>query len=97
MSKYLLFSDRQNVSTDIVGTPNAAAVVEGTETHTRTVQLCLDLSKVPGLPQGVVKGDSPCVAQIPMTQAVVYGWYDNELGSYSNLLGDLTVKVAKEL
>jgi glyceraldehyde 3-phosphate dehydrogenase len=97
MSKYLLFSDRQNVSTDIIGTPNAAAVVEGTETHTRTVQLCLDLSKVPGLPHGVLKEESPCVATIPMTQAVVYGWYDNELGSYSNLLGDLTVKVAKEL
>lgn len=97
MSKYLLFSKRQNVSTDIIGTPYAAAMIEGTETHTRTAQLCVDLSMVPGLPSGIVKEGSPCVARIPMTQAVVYGWYDNELGSYSNLLGDLTVKVAGEL
>ena len=97
MSKYLLFSKRQNVSTDIIGTPNAAAMIEGTETHTRTAQLCVDLSHVPGLPPGVVQEESPCVVRIPMTQAVVYGWYDNELGSYSNLLGDLTVKVAEEL
>jgi len=97
MGRYLLFSERQNVSTDIIGTPNAAAVIEGTETHTRTAQLCVDLSKVSGLPRGIVKEESSCVARIPMTQAVIYGWYDNELGSYSNLLGDLTVKVAKEI
>ncbi len=97
MSQYLLFSERQNVSTDIIGTPNAAAVIEGTETHTRTAQLCVDLSKVPELPLEIAKEQSSCVARIPMTQAVIYAWYDNELGSYSNLLGDLTVKVAKEL
>ncbi|MFH1756599.1 MAG: glyceraldehyde-3-phosphate dehydrogenase, partial [Pseudomonadota bacterium] len=50
-----------------------------------------------GLPPGIIKGDTSCVAEIPVTQAVVYGWYDNELGSYTNLLGDLTVKIAKEL
>jgi len=49
------------------------------------------------LPQGVVKEGASCVAEIPVTQAVVYGWYDNELGSYTNLLGDLTVKIAEEL
>jgi glyceraldehyde 3-phosphate dehydrogenase len=97
MSKYLLFSERQNVSTDIIGIPYAAAMIEGTETHTRTAHICVDLSRVPGLPQGVVKEGASCVAEIPVTQAVVYGWYDNELGSYTNLLGDLTVKIAKEL
>jgi len=97
MSKYLIFSERQNVSTDIIGSPNAAAMIEGTETHTRTAHICVDLSKVPGLPPGIIKGDTSCVAEIPVTQAVVYGWYDNELGSYTNLLGDLTVKIAKEL
>ena len=96
LSQYLRFSKRQNVSTDIIGTPYAAAMIEGTETHTRTAQLCVNLSMVPGLPPEMVKEGSPCVARIPMTQAVIYGWYDNELGSYSNLLGDLTVKVAKE-
>lgn len=97
MSKYLLFSERQNVSTDIIGIPYAAAMIEGTETHTRTAHICVDLSRVPGLPRGVVKEGASCVAEIPVTQAVVYGWYDNELGSYTNLLGDLTVKIAKEL
>jgi glyceraldehyde 3-phosphate dehydrogenase len=32
-----------------------------------------------------------------MTQAVIYGWYDNELGSYTNMLGDLTVSVANQM
>jgi glyceraldehyde 3-phosphate dehydrogenase len=32
-----------------------------------------------------------------VTQAVIYGWYDNELGSYTNMLGDLTVKVAESM
>jgi glyceraldehyde 3-phosphate dehydrogenase len=97
MSKYLLYSDRQNVSSDIIGTPCAAAVIEGQETHTRTAHICLDLSKVPGLSPGTLKQEGPCVAEIPVTQAVIYGWYDNELGSYTNMLGDLTVKMAEGL
>jgi glyceraldehyde 3-phosphate dehydrogenase len=97
MSKYLLYTDRQNVSSDIIGTPCAAAVIEGQETHTRTAHICLDLSKIPGLPPGALKKEGPCVAEIPVTQAVIYGWYDNELGSYTNMLGDLTVKIAEGL
>ena len=34
------------------------------------------------------------ILNVPITQAVVYGWYDNELGSYTNMLGDLTLEVA---
>jgi glyceraldehyde 3-phosphate dehydrogenase len=34
---------------------------------------------------------------VPVTQAVVYGWYDNELGSYTNMLGDLTVQVSERM
>jgi len=30
-----------------------------------------------------------------VTQTVIYGWYDNELGSYTNMLGDRTVSIAK--
>jgi glyceraldehyde 3-phosphate dehydrogenase len=33
--------------------------------------------------------------EIPVTQAVIYSWYDNELGSYCNMLGDRTVSMAK--
>jgi len=94
MSKYLLYSNRQNVSSDIIGTPYAAAVIEGEETHTRTAHICVDLSKIPGLPPEVFSKERPCAAEIPVTQAVIYGWYDNELGSYTNMMGDLTVKIA---
>lgn len=97
MQKYLCFSERQNVSSDIIGTPFAAAIIEGAETHTRTAHLCVNLSKIPGLPEGIFSSEGSCVVEIPVTQAVIYGWYDNELGSYTNMLGDLTVKVAEEL
>jgi glyceraldehyde 3-phosphate dehydrogenase len=33
--------------------------------------------------------------ELPVTQAVIYGWYDNELGSYTNMLGDRAVSIAK--
>jgi len=36
----------------------------------------------------------PATIEIPITQAVIYGWYDNEMGSYTNMLGDLTTKIA---
>ncbi|MEE9532303.1 MAG: hypothetical protein V3W52_15045 [Syntrophobacteria bacterium] len=35
--------------------------------------------------------------EVPITKAVVYGWYDNELGSYSNLLGDRVVTMAESM
>ncbi|PID77686.1 MAG: glyceraldehyde-3-phosphate dehydrogenase [Deltaproteobacteria bacterium] len=91
-SSYLKFSDRQNVSSDIIGVPKAAAVIEGTETHTRTasLQVNLDLLKAAGV--SVTGGNK--TLKVPVTQAVIYGWYDNELGSYTNMLGDLTVKIA---
>jgi glyceraldehyde 3-phosphate dehydrogenase len=34
---------------------------------------------------------------VPVTHAKIFGWYDNEYGSYTNLLGDLTVHVARML
>jgi glyceraldehyde 3-phosphate dehydrogenase len=37
------------------------------------------------------------ILNVPITQAVVYAWYDNELGSYTNALGDLTVSVADQM
>ncbi len=89
---YLLFTDDQKVSTDIVGFFGPAAIIEGSETHTRTAMVTLDISKMCSI-------GAPAVdkLQIPITQAVIYGWYDNELGSYTNMLGDLTVKVAEDL
>ncbi len=91
-NQYLEYSEEQNVSSDIIGVPEAAAVIEGTETHTRTASIQVNLQKTHAGKNLASGADS--ILQVPVTQAVVYGWYDNELGSYTNMLGDLTVKVA---
>ncbi len=91
---YLEFSEQQNVSSDILGTPSAAAVIEATETHTRTANIQVNLEKAKA--DCLTPGADP-ILNVPVTQAVVYGWYDNELGSYTNMLGDLTVQVAEKM
>lgn len=89
-SPYLEFTEEQSVSSDIIGFPFAAAIIEGTETHTRTASIRVNLQR---LGCSSDQADSGFV-DVPVTQAVIYGWYDNELGSYTNMLGDLTVSVA---
>ena len=91
---YLGYSEEQNVSSDIIGEPAAATVIEATETHTRTATVKVNLEKIAGI-EKIVRS-SP-VIEVPVTQAVIYGWYDNELGSYTNMLGDLTVSVAERM
>ncbi|MGC9195663.1 MAG: type I glyceraldehyde-3-phosphate dehydrogenase [Syntrophobacteraceae bacterium] len=114
---YLVFSQEQNVSSDIVGLPCAAAVIEGHENHTRTSAVRIDLDylanevkKLQATGQthsasldlgSVSSGDkapgsrSQKFIEAPVTQAVIYGWYDNELGSYTNMLRDRTVSIAR--
>jgi glyceraldehyde 3-phosphate dehydrogenase len=94
---YLYYTNKQNVSGDIVGMPRVAATIEGYETHTRTAEATIDLAKVPGL--GKMKFPDPhnTVVRLPVTQAVIYGWYDNEMGSYANMLGDRTVSIAETM
>ncbi len=117
---YLVYSDEQNVSSDIIGLPRAAAVIEGHENHTRTAAVRIDLERIlkacnylNELGEGgasakfdltqIAKatestGDATQqghVLELPVTQAVIYGWYDNELGSYTNMLGDRTVSIAR--
>ncbi len=94
ISKYLEYSEEQNVSSDILGTPFAATVIESTETHTRTASIPVNLEKVKG---ASLAPGAETILNVPVTQAVVYGWYDNELGSYTNMLGDLTVQVAEKM
>ncbi len=94
---YLHFSEKQNVSGDIVGMPKAAAIIEGKETHTRTAEVTLDLANIPGISSDLLGSLENTVIRAPVTQAVVYGWYDNELGGYVNMLGDRTVSVAEDL
>jgi glyceraldehyde 3-phosphate dehydrogenase len=87
----LVYSEEQNVPADVAGM-RAAVVIEGIETHTRTGFVRVDLSSVPGVPIGALGLEDP-VLEVPVTHAKVFGWYDNEYGSYTNALGDLTVHV----
>lgn len=93
-SPYLEYSEEQNVSSDIIGVPEAAAVIESTETHTRTASIPVNLDK---LKSCSIKEGAEHILNVPITQAVIYGWYDNELGSYTNMLGDLTIQVADKM
>ena len=94
---YLHYSEKQNVSGDIIGLPRAAAVIEGHETHTRTADQMVDLEKIAGLKKEILDSLKDVTIRIPITQAVIYGWYDNEMGSYVNILGDRTVSVAENM
>ncbi len=116
---YLVFSEEQNVSTDIIGLPRAAAVIEGKENHTRTAAVRIDMDRVltacaylsslgesgtsasfdvtqmKAAAETQLGTQHSKILEVPVTQAVVYGWYDNELGSYTNMLGDRTVSIAE--
>jgi glyceraldehyde 3-phosphate dehydrogenase len=97
-SQYLSYSESQNISSDIIGTASAA-VIEGRETRTRTGGVKVGLGKACRfLIQGAPIADpASSIIEVPVTQVVVYGWYDNELGSFSNILGETTLRVAKTL
>src|SRR4030043_1174691 len=90
---YIKYTDEQNVSSDIIGLYGPATIIEGHETHTRTANISLDLSKLYKMPSESLSS-LPANIAIPVTQVVIYGWYDNELGSFCNMMGDLTVKIA---
>ena len=94
---YLHYTEEQNVSGDIIGMPRAAAIIEGHETHTRTAEVSLDLTKVCEIREDQLKDAAESIARIAITQAVIYGWYDNELGGYVNMLGDRTVSIAENM
>ncbi|MDX1708088.1 MAG: glyceraldehyde 3-phosphate dehydrogenase NAD-binding domain-containing protein, partial [Desulfobacterales bacterium] len=94
---YLYFTNKQNVSGDMIGLPRVAATIEGHETHTRTAEATIDLKKVPGLENESFKNLNESIVRVPVTQAVIYGWYDNEMGSYVNILGDRTVSIAENM
>ena len=76
------YSEEQNVSADMLG-EDAAVVIETVETHTRTG--FVDLKLAGG------------TERVPLTHVKVFGWYDNEMGSYAHRLGQLTTHVARSL
>ena len=96
----LAYSDEQNVPADVTGM-RAALVIEGVETHTRTGFVTLDLHRISELDPGDVARLEAKLGSaevhVPVTHAKIFGWYDNEYGSYTNLLGDLTVHVHRAL
>ncbi|MBU0972087.1 MAG: glyceraldehyde-3-phosphate dehydrogenase [Proteobacteria bacterium] len=94
---YLVFTDKQNVSSDIIGTPRAAAVIEGHETHTRTGAININLEHMRGIDKEVLDSIKDHVGSIQVTQAVIYGWYDNEMASYVNMMGDRLVSISQSL
>ena len=94
---YLQYSEEQNVSADIIGHPLAAAVIEGTETQTRTANISIDLKRLPGYTDEVGACLARTVIDVPVTKLVVYAWYDNEMGGYVHTLTDLTVSIASML
>lgn len=96
LSKYLSYTESQNVSADIIGTA-AGAIIEGRETHTRTAHIRINLSRACAVLQTPIQGVEGSILEIPVTQVVAYGWYDNELGSYTHMLGERTVSIAKGL
>lgn len=87
----LVFSHKQNVSTDLLGYP-AALVLEGHDTHTRTGFIGLSTAMLEEI--GISHRQA---VQIPVTHAKLYGWYDNEYGSYVHCLGQLTEYVDKTM
>jgi glyceraldehyde 3-phosphate dehydrogenase len=92
----LIYSEDQNVPADVT-CMRAAVVIEAIETHTRTGFVGLDLSQIPNLDPQALSNRADPVVKVPVTHAKVFGWYDNEFGSYTNLLGDLTVHVHRTL
>lgn len=78
----LTYSERQNVSADLIGS-QAAITIEAHETHTRTgfIDIPTELLGQKSTPENM---------RMPVTHAKIFGWYDNELGSYVNCLSRLT-------
>jgi len=79
----LMYTERQNVSADMIGNM-AAVVIEANETHTRTSFIA-----VPPKTLKELGAPEDKTVYMPVTHAKIFGWYDNELGSYTNCLSRL--------
>jgi len=90
-SGLLEFSEEQNVSADMIGR-RAAVVIEGVETHTRTGFMALNPALLRNFGVELTQD-----VMIPVCHAKIFGWYDNEFGSYVNMLGKLTEYVDKKM
>lgn len=89
----LEYSESQNVSTDMIGNMNAI-VIEAAETHTRTGFTMLHLHELAEFKDAKLEVDE---VEIPVTHLKVFGWYDNELGSYTKRMSELTAHIADQI
>jgi len=92
----LIYTTEQNVSTDLIGT-NAAVIIEGQFNHSRTAFINVDLTQIPNFSTKALQAMQSKTMRVPVVHAKIFGWYDNEYGSYTNRMGDLTVHVHKNL
>lgn len=92
----LVYSEEQNVPTDLIGM-DAAIVIEGQFNHTRTAFIEIDLSDIPNFVEAYFGTMEKMKIRIPVVHAKIFGWYDNEYGSYTNRLGDLTTYIHKNI
>ena len=85
-----MYSEKQNVSSDMIRCP-AAVVIEGM----KTIQgLVLSIDEETLKQFGIGTGKD---INIPVTHAKILGWYDNEFGCYVNCLGKLTKYIYKNM
>ena len=63
--------------------------------HTRTAEATMDVQRLTGINKELLEKLKDSEIRIPLTQAVVYGWYDNEMGNYVYMLGELTRHIAE--
>ena len=77
------------MSADLLG-EDAAVTIEALETHARTgfvdLRVPVDASRTAFVNH-----------RVPLTHVKIFGWYDNEMGSYTYRLGEPPAHVAKSL
>jgi len=78
----VVVSETQNVSRDMVG-ETSAVVIEAAETHARTGFTRVDLGDLG------IAGADPALVEVPVTHVKIFGWYDNEYGSYTRRMSEL--------
>ncbi len=94
---YLLYSERQNVSSDIVGQPRAAAIIEGSETYAAPTNAAVDMSMLCAANPELAEKMGGQKVRAPVSEAVIHSWYDNEYASFVNMLGDRAQSMAERM
>lgn len=88
----LCFSEDQNVSSDLKG-KLSAVTIEGHATHTRTSFISFN----PQMLRETGLETNNKTVNIPITHLTIFGWYDNEYGSYVHCLGKLSGYIHRKL